>query len=63
MEEETIHPEPTVSIHLSASGQVQITFVGAICAMDDVAGEAVLTIHATQLEALTKSIQEFLPTP
>ncbi|KJF73163.1 hypothetical protein [Agrobacterium arsenijevicii] len=61
MEEEIIHPEPTVGIHLSASGQVQITFVGAICAMDDVAGEAVLTIHATQLEELRDAILDFLP--
>lgn len=63
MEEEIIHPEPTVGIHLSASGQVQLTFVGALCAMDDVTGEAVLTIHATQLEDLKNSILEFLPTP
>ena len=52
---------PSVSIHLSKTGQVQITFAGAVAAMDDATGEAVLTIHADQLEELRDAIEGFLP--
>ncbi|MGK9282334.1 hypothetical protein [Sinorhizobium meliloti] len=52
---------PTVAIHLSQTGQVQITFKDAIAAMDEVSGEAVLTIHATQLDELRDAVLQFLP--
>ncbi|KJF70186.1 hypothetical protein [Agrobacterium arsenijevicii] len=51
----------TVSIHLSETGQVQITFRDAILAMDEVADEAVMTIHASQLEELRDAILAFIP--
>lgn len=57
-QEETI---PTVSIHLSQTGQVQITFKDSIAAMDEITNEAVLTIHATQLEELRDAVLQFLP--
>ncbi|WP_250973179.1 hypothetical protein [Agrobacterium rosae] len=60
---ETPENSPSVAIHLSHTGLVQITFKEAIAAMDNVTNEAVLTIHATQLEELRSAILEFLPLP
>ncbi|MBD9542959.1 hypothetical protein IB276_26285 [Ensifer sp. ENS04] len=54
---------PSVAIHLSHTGRIQITFKDAIAAMDDASGEAVLTIHATQIEELRDAVLQFLPLP
>ncbi len=61
MADESTKETPSVNIHLSRTGQVQITFAGAVCAMDEAAGEAVLTIHASQLQELHDALAEFLP--
>lgn len=52
---------PSVAIHVSRTGQVQITLTGAVCAMDDVSGQAVLTISATQLQELKSVLSDYVP--
>lgn len=52
---------PSVSIHVSQTGLVQITFTGAVSSMDEASGDAVLSISAVQLQELKAAILEFLP--
>lgn len=59
---ENIHQNemPSVAIHISKVGKVQITFAGAVCSMDSISEEAVLTIAATQLIDLKKAVNDFV---